>query len=268
MERISLKKPLGQHHLTDASLCGRLIDHLQPQGEQVLEIGPGGGVLTRALLDRGAEVWAWEIDPEWAFVLRRRIRDRRLRLLVADALELPWERLPDGSLIAGNLPFNIGTPLIEGMLLRASGVPRAGFLVQQEVADRLVAGPGSSDYGSLSVLVAARARTSRLGSVPRSRFRPPPKVDGAFVGFELIEPPLPRADLPGFVRTVRAAFGLRRKTLRNSLAAAWGRARADAAIEQLGFTARTRAEALGVDDFVRLHQWTSRPPSDTPSSSL
>lgn len=249
--------------MTDVSLCQRLLDYLQPEGERVVEIGPGGGVLTRALLDRGAGVWAWEVDAEWAFELRRRIPDRRLQSVIADALELPWERLPAGCLVAGNLPFNIATPVIERMLLRASGVPRAGFLIQKEVAERLVAEPGSSDYGSLSVLVAARARTRRLGSVPRRRFRPPPQVDGAFVGFDIIEPPLPIAELPDFVRTVRAAFGLRRKTLRNSLAAAWGRPRAQAAIEELGLDERTRAEALRVGDFVELHRWSARRPSSS-----
>lgn len=257
MKRIALKKPLGQHHLEDGSLCEPLVDHLGPAGRQVIEIGPGGGVLTRLLLDRGARVWAWEVDPEWAFELRRRIDDPRLRPVVADALELAWERLPAGVLVAGNLPFNVATPLIERMLLGGSGVERAGFLVQREVAQRLVAGPGDSDYGSLSVLVAARARTTWLGVVPRGRFRPPPKVDGAFVGLDLIEPPVPLAELPAFAGVVRQAFALRRKTLRNSLAAAWGRDRAAAAVEALGFEGRTRAETLGVEEFARLHRWVS-----------
>lgn len=255
--RIALKKLLGQHHLTDASLCDRLVDHLEPRDELVIEIGPGGGVLTGALLDRGAEVWALEVDPEWAFELGRRIRASGLRVAVADALDLPWERLPAGCRVAGNLPFNIATPLIEALLLRGQAVPRAGFLVQKEVAERLLAEPGSSDYGSLSVLVAARARTRRLGTVPRGSFRPPPRVDGAFVGFELIEPPLEWRELPGFARTVRAAFALRRKTLRNSLASMWGRERANAAVEALGFEALTRAETLGVEDFLRLYRWFS-----------
>ncbi len=264
MGRISLKKPLGQHHLTDPSLCREVVEFLRPDGERVVEVGPGGGALTGELLDRGAEVWAWEVDPAWAFELRRRLHDRRLRPVIGDALELPWERLPAGCLVAGNLPFNIATPLIERLLLRAPAVPRAGLLVQREVAERLVAAPGSTAYGSLSVLVAARARAYRLGAVPRGRFRPPPRVDGAFVGLELIAGPLPRVELGEFGRTVRAAFGLRRKTLRNSLAATWGREHAAAAIEELGFAALTRAEALGLDDFVRLHRWRTR----TTSSNL
>lgn len=261
MKRIALKKPLGQHHLTDASLCRRPIEALRPNGRRVFEIGPGGGVLTRALLDEGAEVWAWEIDREWAFELRSRISDRELRVVVGDALDLPWERLPAGALIAGNLPFNIATPLIERMLLRGRGVERAAVLVQKEVADRLVARPSDPDYGSLSVLVAARARTRRLGTVPRSRFRPPPRVDGAFVGFELVEPVVPTEELPAFARTVRAAFGMRRKTLRNSLAAAWGRESADRALAALELDTRVRAEVMALEEFVRLHVWARDPPS-------
>ena len=118
-----------------------------------------------------------------------------------------------------------------------------------------MAGPREPAYGSLSVLVAARARTRRLGDVPRGRFRPPPRVDGAFVGLDLREPPVPQNELPAFARTVRAAFAMRRKTLRNSLASAWGKQRAAAAVAALGLESLARAEALELADFVRLHRW-------------
>ncbi len=260
MSRIALKKTLGQHHLRDASRCRRLLEFLEPDGSVVVEIGPGGGVLTAALLDRGARVWAWELDSEWAFELRRRLEGRALATVVADALELPFESLPARCLVTGNLPFNVATPLVERLLARATGVPRAGFLVQSEVADRLLATPGESAYGSLSVIVAACARVVRLGNVPRAGFRPPPRVDATFVGFELTEPPMPRSELPDFIRTVRAAFALRRKTLRNSLASAWGRERAERALEALGLKPLTRAEALPLDVFVALHAHLREPP--------
>jgi 16S rRNA (adenine1518-N6/adenine1519-N6)-dimethyltransferase len=257
MKSIPLRKPLGQHHLKDPSLCAPVVDFLRPAGARVLEIGPGGGVLTRELVRAGAGVWALELDPAWAFELSRRLGSAEVATAVGDALDLVWQRLPKGTLVAGNLPFNVGTQLIERLLLGGGGVPRAGFLVQKEVGERLVAPPSTSAYGALSVLVAARADARLLGSVPRSRFRPPPRVDGAFVGFELHEPPFPQAELPAFIRTVRAAFSLRRKTLRNSLASAWGKSRAAMAVDALGVGSLARAQELDLDDFVRLYRWST-----------
>lgn len=249
-----LRKALGQHHLVEPSICRPLVDFLAPTGVRLLEIGPGGGVLTRLLLEAGGRVWACEVDRDWALELRRRLPHPELRLLVADAMELAWERLPAGTVVAGNLPFNVGTALIERLLLAAPGVGRAGFLVQSEVAERLAAPPGSKAYGSLSVLTAARAEARILRRVRRSHFRPPPRVDGAFVALPLHDPPLPFAELPAFAATVRSAFAQRRKTLRNSLAAAWGRPAADRAVAALGLEPRARAESLPLDTFVQLHR--------------
>jgi 16S rRNA (adenine1518-N6/adenine1519-N6)-dimethyltransferase len=257
MSRIPLRKPLGQHHLVDASLCAPVVDFLRPGGRRVLEIGPGGGVLTGELARVGARVWAMEVDCAWAFELRRRMgTSAEVSTVVGDALEIAWERLPAGTLVAGNLPFNVGTPIIEALLMRGVGVARAGFLVQLEVAERLAAKPGSSAYGALSVLVAVRAKSELLGAVPRRRFKPPPRVDGAFVGLELRAAPFPLDELEPFTATVRAAFGLRRKTLRNSLAASWGKARAGDAVEALGLGPLARAQELAPADFVRLHAWS------------
>ncbi|HEV8632233.1 MAG TPA: rRNA adenine N-6-methyltransferase family protein, partial [Thermoanaerobaculia bacterium] len=137
MPRPRLKKRLGQHHLVRPELCRPLIDFLAPDaGERVLEVGPGGGVLTRALLAAGARVWGVELDPEWAWELRRALPDPRLQPLVMDALELPWQRLPAGTLVAGNLPYNVATPLLAGILPHHARIPRAGFLLQKEVAER------------------------------------------------------------------------------------------------------------------------------------
>ena len=252
-----LKKALGQHHLVDGRLCAPAIAFLRPAGERVLEVGPGGGVLTRELVGAGAAVWAWELDPEWAAALRERWPADLPApdLVVGDALEIPWGRLPAPTLTAGNLPYGIATALIARMLRHPDRVPRGAFLVQKEVADRLAAGPGDPDYGALSVLVRARAEVALLGRVKAGSFRPPPKVDGAFVGLAAVAPPLPAAGLPGmeaFEATVKAAFARRRKTLRNALGAAWGRAGAEAALAAAGIDAGARAEELSVTDFVRL----------------
>lgn len=254
---IPLRKRLGQHHLVDPATCRPLVEFLEAEGGPVVEIGPGGGVLTGELLAGGCRVLACELDLTWAVELRRRLARPELSIAALDALDIDWRLLPAGTLVTGNLPFNVATPIVERLLLGGQGVPRAGFLVQKEVADRLLAGPGDSDYGALSVLVAARSRARPLGVVPADLFRPPPKVDGAFVGLELVDPPIPFEDLASFLTTVRAAFQLRRKTLRNSLAASWGRSRADAALEALGFEERTRAETLALEDFLRLFQWSS-----------
>src|SRR3954469_22557585 len=149
-----LKKALGQHHLVDGALCRPLIHFLAPEGQRVLEIGPGGGVLTAELLAAGARVLGWELDPDWAAVLRRRFPGR-LALVVGDALEIAWNRLPAPTLVTGNLPYNVATAILEDLLPHHAQVPKAAFLVQKEVAERIVATPRTDAYGSFSLIVAA-----------------------------------------------------------------------------------------------------------------
>jgi 16S rRNA (adenine1518-N6/adenine1519-N6)-dimethyltransferase len=245
-----LKKALGQHHLIDGALCRPLIAFLEPEGRRVLEIGPGGGVLTAELLATGARVTGWELDLGWAAELRRRLAGPAFSLVVGDALEIDWTRLPSPTLVAGNLPYNVATVIIERLLPHHAKVQRAAFLVQKEVADRLVAGPRDEAYGSLSVLVAAWAKAKILGRVRPGSFRPPPKVDSAFIGFELHPPPLPPDEMLPFVAFVRLAFGQRRKTLRNALAAGWGRERAEAVLAAAGVGEKVRAEELGLEEFL------------------
>jgi 16S rRNA (adenine1518-N6/adenine1519-N6)-dimethyltransferase len=261
--RPSLKKGLGQHHLLEGGLCRPILDFLGLErerpggrgeaGPRVLEIGPGGGVLTAELLGAGARVLAWELDPEWAAELRRRLPGPGLSVVVGDALAIPWGRLPAPTLAAGNLPYNVATAILERLLPHHATVPRAAFLVQKEVADRLVAGPGDAAYGALSVLVSAWARPRFLGRVRRGSFRPPPKVEGGFVGFELTPPPLPPEEMPGFTAFVRLAFGQRRKTLRNALAAGWGRERAEAVLAAAGVPGTVRAEELGLGELLEVY---------------
>lgn len=252
--RPPLLKRFGQHHLHQPEVCAPLLDYLQPAGSLVVEIGPGGGVLTAELLRVGSRVLALELDVAWAFYLMRRRHRPGLRVVIGDALDTMWARLPPRSMVTGNLPFNVATAIIEALLPCHNQIPRAAFLVQKEVADRLVAKPGEPAYGSLSVLTAAWAVPTPLGRVRRGSFRPPPKVDGAFVGLDLIEPPLPHDEMSELSQTVHAAFAQRRKQLRNSLAGAWGRQRAEAALEAAGLRPEGRAEELSLRDFVALHQ--------------
>jgi len=250
-----LRKSLGQHHLRHGASCRPVIDCLRPVGRTVVEIGPGGGVLTQELLGAGAAVVGWELDLAWAAELRRRLPDPALRIVVGDALDLPWERLPAGWLAAGNLPYSVATAILERFLLRAVSSSRAIFLVQDEVAARLAAAPGSRTYGLLSVTTAALATVNVLARLAPGSFRPPPKVHGALVAIErLAEPAVPMAEMEAFRQTVGQAFAHRRKTLANSLAASHGRAAAESSLAAAGIDAARRAETLSLDEFIALHR--------------
>jgi 16S rRNA (adenine1518-N6/adenine1519-N6)-dimethyltransferase len=253
VDRPPFKKRLGQHHLHDSALCRPLVEYLEPAGGRVIEIGPGGGVLTEALLEAGATVMAWELDPAWTFETARRLASEpRLRLVNADALALPWERIKSPFKVAGNLPYNVATALIDRMLDQGPRIARAAFMVQLEVAQRLAAGPGSKAYGAASVLTAARAKARILARVEPGSFFPPPKVVSAFIGLE------PRRVVPtlsafGELRTlVFAAFGQRRKTLRNALSTRWPRAQVQSAIARVGLEPDVRAEQLSCAEFGEL----------------
>jgi 16S rRNA (adenine1518-N6/adenine1519-N6)-dimethyltransferase len=256
--RPRLKKHLGQHHLVRPELCRPLVDFLAPAGERVLEVGPGGGVLTRALLDAGARVWGVELDPDWTWEMRPSPGSAadtgppRFQPLVMDALAFPWQRLPAPTLVAGNLPYNVATALIAAILPHHQRIPRAAFLLQKEVAERITARPGTRDYGALTVLVQCHAQARVLGRVRPGSFRPPPKVESAFVGLVLHPPPLDEGDLPAFVRLVRSGFSQKRKTLRNALGRTVGSARVEAALRKLDLPPATRAEELPLEQWLAL----------------
>lgn len=209
-------------------------------------------MLTAELLATGAEVLALELDPEWAETLRARLPSAKLSVKVGDVLDFDWSTVPAGTLVCGNLPYQLGTAIVDRVLRAYPRVERAAFLLQREVVDRLVAGPGSPDYGSLSLLTQARASAARLGIVRPGSFVPPPKVDSAFVGFRLHPPPLAEARMPEFERLLRAAFSQRRKTITNSFTSSFSRPAVEKALTTLGRDLRTRAEALAMADFLEI----------------
>lgn len=249
---LELSKALGQHHLLHPELCRPAVRFLSPAGRLVVEVGPGGGVLTGELLAAGARVAAWELDLGWAVELRRLLQGESLSVVVADAVGLPWGRLPPGSLAAGNLPFNVATRILTGLLLEGRDVERAAFLLQREVAERLLVPIGGRRLGALAVLASMRARVTALGRVRPGSFRPPPKVEGLFLALELCPPPVAWEELPALLATLQAAFGQRRKTIRNSLAAAWGREAAERALADAGLDPGARAELLSDAELLAL----------------
>ena len=253
----------GQHFLTRKSILDRIADaacpEIQPDANAlVIEIGPGRGALTEALLERAAKVSAIEVDPVLVHYLQQKFRDAlesgRLELIQGDVLKTNLVALsPAGApiTIAGNLPYYITSPILERVFALAERWSRAVFLVQSEVAARLAASPGGRDYGYLSVLTQIHARAQVLFEVPRTAFRPAPKVDSAVVLLEARDATR-EWDLPdktAFLRFASACFQHKRKTLRNNLAPSYGKDRLDAMAE-----GRLRAEQLSVPQLAALYR--------------
>jgi 16S rRNA (adenine1518-N6/adenine1519-N6)-dimethyltransferase len=231
----------GQHFLNDPQILDRIVEALDPiPGETVLEIGPGKGTLTEALLRRGLAVVAIEKDRTLARALAR----ENLDVIEGDALRLEW---PRARKIVGNIPYYITSPLID-KALRPPLPERVVFLVQAEVAERLAAKPGTKAYGALSVGVQVVCRVERLFAVAPGSFRPPPKVRSAVVRLTPLAQPLARAEeLQPLRRFVTACFSRRRKQLKNALP---GLTEAD--LRGLGFDPTLRPERLPPEAFVKL----------------
>ncbi|MDR2564931.1 MAG: 16S rRNA (adenine(1518)-N(6)/adenine(1519)-N(6))-dimethyltransferase RsmA [Bifidobacteriaceae bacterium] len=257
-------KALGQNFVVDPSQVRRIVAAAQlAPGERVAEIGPGLGSLTLALLEAGASVTAVEIDPVLAVALPATVGRRteagqtalaeRLTVLNADALHIADLGTPEPTALVANLPYNVATKVLLRFMERFPSIRRALVMVQAEVADRLVAPPGSRTYGIPSVKAAWWASARLAGRVPRSAFFPVPRVDSALVYLERCPVPAgapPRAQV---FAVVDAAFAARRKTLRAALAGlAGGPARAEAALRAAEIDPSARGETLAVTDFARL----------------
>jgi 16S rRNA (adenine1518-N6/adenine1519-N6)-dimethyltransferase len=235
---------LGQHFLIKGSILERIAAAACPNPEElVIEIGPGRGALTEKLLKRAARVVAIELDLYLVEHLRARFPER-LDVVHADVLATDltqWGRAP----VVGNLPYYITSPILEKVV--RLDFPRAVFLMQKEVAERLVATQGSRDYGYLSVQTAVFANARLLFEVKPAAFHPPPKVDSAVV---LLEPRPPAVADPGaFLKFAAACFHQKRKMLRNNLAALYGKERIDAFPE-----ATLRAEQLSLEQLISLYE--------------
>ena len=251
------RKSLGQHFLSDRRILGRIADALQLQGhETVLEIGPGRGALTDILAARAGRLIAIEYDRALAAMLRERYaRHGNVLIAEADVLEVSLGDLAAGPyVLVGNVPYYITTPI----LFHALAPPRADravYLVQREVAQRLVAKPGTKEYGALTVNVAAVARAETLFGVPAGAFAPPPKVESAVVRITPLATPLVAPDEEQRFRVlVQGAFGMRRKQMRRVVRTLFSldAEQADDLLARTGIEPEVRPETLSVEQFAAL----------------
>lgn len=247
------QKRFGQNFLTSPDTARRIagLAGLGP-GKKVIEIGPGLGALTTALLETGARVRAVELDRDLAARLQTELPT--LELIFGDALRLDWaEAAPDGPwAVCANLPYNVATPILERLLAEGLRFDPLVLMFQREVAERLAAQPSSPAYGALSVLVQAEAEVRLAMILPPGAFHPRPKVHSAVV---VLRPrAAPRRGGLGqraFAKAVKAGFSQRRKTLENALSTAYEKPRVLAALERtVGL--RRRAEELDLDAWGRL----------------
>ena len=258
------RRKWGQHFLRDEAIARRLVQGAGVRaGETVLEVGPGRGMLTRALLEVAGRVIAVEIDPSLAAALPGRVETpERLEVLQADAANADFgaildERLPAGekARAVGSLPYESATPILLALLSAASRLHGIATVVQREVAERIASLPGRKTYGYLSVACQDVAHARIVQRLAPASFRPPPEVHSALVVLGPRQTPL-RGDLPmeTFRRFVGALFERRRKTIANNLRAATGldRAAAEAMLQAAGVSPQARPEELEVERFAAL----------------
>jgi 16S rRNA (adenine1518-N6/adenine1519-N6)-dimethyltransferase len=231
--------------LHERRVLERIVEAVSPAKEDfVVEIGPGEGALTRALLERAGRLELIEIDRDLAARLAAEFPPPRVTVHCADALEFDFARFPSGMRLVGNLPYNISTPLLFRLGRYAERVRDMHFMLQLEVVERMVAASSTPAYGRLSVALQARFRMQKLFNVAKGAFRPPPKVQSAVVRLVPLENPIDvDEDL------LRKAFSARRKTLRNALPGI--------DLEALGLDATRRPENLSPEDYARITRYVT-----------
>ena len=244
------RKRFGQNFLVDEQIIADIIRAIRPQpADNMVEIGPGLGALTRPLIQHLNQLHVIEIDRDIIAHLENDYPKSKLVIHAGDALKFDLAQLPAPLRIVGNLPYNISSPLLFHFAGYAGRIHDMHFMLQNEVVDRMVAKPSTADFGRLSVMLQYRFQMEKLLDVPPESFRPAPKVDSAIV--RMI--PLPENEVlvydeKLFAQIVATAFGQRRKTLRNTLKAYL----TEDDFKQMGIDAQLRAENLGVAEFARI----------------
>ncbi len=257
---LKAKHSWGQNFLGDAGILGQIADaaRLQP-GEVVVELGPGLGHLTRALLDTGARVVAVERDRDMVRVLEDQ-KLPHLTVVSGNAATVGFKEVAGTSpvVVVGNLPYHLSSSILFQVLEQHQDVRRAVFTLQQEVVTRISAQPGNRDYGLLTVLLGLYFDVEELFSLPSRMFHPPPKVDSAVVLLEgLLQPRAAIRDDARFIKLVKASFAQRRKTLWNSIRSDPGLGTDEqlaAALETAGIDRTRRAETLSTEEFAAIER--------------
>ena len=251
-------KRLGQNFLVDAGIVRGIVEaaDLAP-GDRVLEIGPGIGTLTQGLAETGAEVTAVELDKKLPAVLAQTLAGyENVRVVQGDILKtnIPELMGPGSFKVAANLPYYITTPILMALLEQRLPVTRLVTMVQKEVAERMVASPGSKTYGALSVAVQYYTRPRIVLDVPPRSFLPAPEVDSVVIACDVLEQPsVAVQDEKLFFRLVKAAFGQRRKTLQNAMKSmGLDKNLISAAMEKAAIDSGRRGETLSLEEFARL----------------
>lgn len=254
--QLRAKKSWSQNFLVDERAYREIVHACDlADGDWVIEIGAGLGTLTARLAEAAARVIAVERERDMLTILRAELTSERIEIVEADALAFDYAgvaaRAGRKPIVVGNLPYQIASPILFRLLESRASIARIVVMLQKEMADRIVAPPGEKAYGALSVMVRAYGEPKLVCRVRAGGFVPAPRVDSAVLRIVPRAAPLP-VDEQQFSRVVHAAFGQRRKTLRNALASAFDAAAIDRALAAVAIDGRRRGETLTVDEFVTL----------------
>lgn len=249
------KKRFGQNFLTDQAIISSLVDAISPKtNDLMVEIGPGLGALTQPLMQQLEMLHVVEVDRDIITWMEKTYVQKKITIHNSDALKFDFSSLGSAIRVVGNLPYNISTPILFHLLDNVASIIDMHFMLQKEVVERMVAEPSTAAYGRLSVMLQYCLQMEYLFTVPPEAFDPAPKVESAFVRcVPHASLPYPADDEALFAQVVTAAFGQRRKTLRNTLKGLLD----DDGFKDLNIDSQHRAENLSVADFVKISNYLS-----------